>query len=424
MHARPLSRIERQATAVDGAGHHRGAIHAANVSAGVTCGLWYVFGGLPIFMGTAAALHLSPELTSSWLCITCATGAASGLVLSLRFRQPLAITMTIPGWVFLATVGPHYRFSEIVGANLVAGVLILLLGLTGMGGRIMRWLPLPIVLGMFAGSVLGYFTGVFSHLGANPAVVGAAVMGFLLARATRRGWLPPIACAAAAGLAVSVLAGQVHAQMPAWSPPRLVLTEPVVTARGVLALSVPLTLMAVGIGNVQGLGLLVARGYRPPVNLVTAVVGLGSILNALFGGHQATVARNGVAIIAGDDAGPAPHRYVGNLVATVFLLLLALGASLASSLVGLLPGGLVAALAGLAILNSLLESLRKSVTGALPLGSFFALAIAASPLQFLGIGSAFWALVGGLAVSALLERPALLSAIAADPARSSPAPPL
>jgi benzoate membrane transport protein len=322
VHARPLSRLERPATAVGGADQHRFAINAANVSAGVTCGLWYVFGALPIFVSTAAALHLSPETTSSWLFITCATGAASGVVLSLRLRQPLPITMTIPGWVFLATVGPHYRFAEIVGANLVAGLLILLLGLTGMGDRIMRWLPLPIVLGMFAGSILGYFTGVFSQLGANPAVVGAAVMGFLVARVARRGWLPPIAGAAAAGLAVSVLAGQVHTPVPAWSPPRVLLTEPIVTPGGVLALSVPLTLMAVGIGNVQGLGLLVAKGYRPPVSLVTAVVGFASILNALFGGHQATVARTGVAIIAGDDAGPAPHRYVGNLVATVFLLLL------------------------------------------------------------------------------------------------------
>jgi benzoate membrane transport protein len=149
---------------------------------------------------------------------------------------------------------------------------------------------------------------------------------------------------------------------------------------------------------------------------VTVVVGLGSMLNALFCGHQATVARNGVAILAADDAGPAPQRYVANLVATVFLLVLALNAAVASSLLGLVPHGLVSALAGLAILNSLIESLKKSVTGALPMGSLFAFAIAASPLQLLGIGSTLWALLGGMAVSLLLERQALVRAVAAGPA--------
>jgi benzoate membrane transport protein len=395
-----------------------GDINADNVSAGFACGLWYVFGGLPIFLSTAAALRLSPTLTSSWLFITCATGALCGLVLSLRYRQPLAITMTIPGWVFLATVGPHYRFEEIVAANLVAGLLILAMGLSGFADRIMRWLPLPIVLGMFAGSILGYFVGVFTQLGVQPWVVGPAVAGFLGARALQRSWLPPIAAGVVLGLASAALAGQVHLQTLRWTPPQVAVVQPVFGVGSLLALSFPLALMTVGIGNVQGLGMLLARGYRPPVNLVTAVVGVASIVNAIFGGHQATVARNGIAILAADDAGPAEKRYVANLVATLFLLLLALNSAVAHSLLDVLPVSLVAALAGLAILNSLLEALRKSITTALPLGSFFALAIAASPLAFFGVGSAFWALVGGLAVSALLERPGLRRSISEEAEQS------
>ena len=48
---------------------------------------------------------------------------------------------------------------ELVGANLVAGVAILALALLGAGERVMRLVPLPIVVGMFAGSVLEYVTG-------------------------------------------------------------------------------------------------------------------------------------------------------------------------------------------------------------------------------------------------------------------------
>jgi predicted benzoate:H+ symporter BenE len=36
----------------------------------------------------------------------------------------------------------------------MAGVLILVLGSTRAGGRVLRWLPLPITMGMLAGSPL------------------------------------------------------------------------------------------------------------------------------------------------------------------------------------------------------------------------------------------------------------------------------
>jgi hypothetical protein len=93
---------------------------------------------------------------------------------------------------------------------------------------------------------------------------------------------------------------------------------------------------------------------------------------------------------------------------------------MAGALPGLLPGGLVAAIAGLALLPALLDALKESVETDLPLGAFFALAIAASPLTLLGVGSAFWALAGGLAVSLLLERPALARAWrAGEPPRAA-----
>ena len=39
------------------------------------------------------------------------------------------------------------------------------------------------------------------------------------------------------------------------------------------------------------------------------------------------------------------------------------------------------------------------------------MAIAASPLTLFGIGSAFWAIVGGYVVAAVLERPALRASL-------------
>jgi benzoate membrane transport protein len=165
--------------------------------------------------------------------------------------------------------------------------------------------------------------------------------------------------------------------------------------------------MAVGIGNVQGIGMLLSKGYPAPVDRLTVVVGVNSVVNAIFGGHPSTVARNGVAILASEDAGPREQRYVANLVASLFALFLGFSATTAATLLDVLPMSLVVALAGLAILTAFLEALQRSFTGDLPMGALFAFGIAASPLTLFGVGSAFWALVGGMLASLVVERPML-----------------
>ncbi len=62
------------------------------------------------------------------------------------------------------------------------------------------------------------------------------------------------------------------------------------------------------------------------------MTGLNSIVNALFGGHPAIVARTGVAIIASPEAGPLERRYVGNLVAAALTMVIAIAAAPVSSL--------------------------------------------------------------------------------------------
>ena len=386
-------------------------VNVSNVAAGATAVLWYAFGVAPLFLGVMAQLALSPEAVSSWFFITFFTSGVSSLFLALRERMPLAVGWTVPGLVFLGMAGAGSDVAELAGASLVAGGILLLLGLLGLGERLTRWLPLPLVLGMFAGGVLHYATDIFAQLDRQPVVVGAALAGYLGARALDRPWLPPVGGAAAAGIVAAALAGLVHPGALVWGPPQLVPVLPHVAPRDVLALSLPLIVLVVGTGNVQAFGVLASQGYHAPVNLVTGAVGVMSVVNALFGGHPATVQNAGTAILAGEDAGPREQRYVASLVAGAGCLLLAFGATTAGTLLGVLPASLVASLAGLALLRTLMDALGKALAADLRLGAFFALAIAASPLTILGIGPAFWALVGGYAVSFAVERPALLRSL-------------
>jgi benzoate membrane transport protein len=69
----------------------------------------------------------------------------------------------------------------------------------------------------------------------------------------------------------------------------------------------------------------------------------------------------------------------------------------------------VLALAGLAILSSLQEAFEKAFSEKLRFGALVAFAVAATPFSFVGITSAFWAVITGFLASLLAERGELLA---------------
>jgi benzoate membrane transport protein len=381
-------------------------INSHNLTAGLTTAMMYTFAATPVLFEATARLGLSHQAAVSWYVATFLTSAISGLVLSIKYAMPLPVGWTIPGIVFLSTAGVGRSHGELTAAVMLAGVVMILLSLFGITERLMRWLPLPVVMGVFAGSVLKYATGIFDHMAAQPTAVGAAVGGYLAARAVGIKWLPPMAGAFAASLVAVALTGTASTQSVSLGVPMLVPVRPEFTAAAVISLALPLIVISVAMGNVQGFGVLMSQGYRPPIGVVTRLMGVTTIINALFGGHTSTLQSQGTALLAGNEAGPKENRYVANVVASVIAIGLAAGAASVGALLGLLPPGLVPALAGLALLGTLIEAMRTTVVSDFPVGGFFAFAIAASSFDILGIAPAFWGLIGGMVVVLVLELPA------------------
>jgi benzoate membrane transport protein len=209
------------------------------------------------------------------------------------------------------------------------------------------------------------------------------------------------------GIAVAMV-GAGGATPVEWTAPALELPDMAFSATAIVAVSLPMVVLAMGLGNIQGLGYLLAQEYKVPVNPVSTLVGVNSIVNALLGGHAATVARTGVAILASADAGPAPGRYWAAVIAAVLTMFIALAATPLASLLNVLPRTYVYALAGVAIIASLQDALEKSFGGNMRFGALVALVVAATPFSVLGITSAFWAILAGLAASACAERKQLI----------------
>ncbi len=378
--------------------------NSAAVWAGLTAFVWYAFGAVPLHIAVSAQLGLSTAQTSSWIFIVWFSGAVSTIAVSFYFRQPIPITWTIPGLIYLGTLADRFSFAEIVAANLVAGLLLLVLGILGVGGRIMRWLPLPIIMGMFGGSILAYVIRMVVATVEDIAVAGASVGGYLLGRLIGSPRVPPVGLAVICGGIAVAFVGTAGAEPVEWTLPVLAIPEMSFSFSSIIAISLPMVVLAMGLGNVQGLGFLLAQGYTVPVNSVSTVVGINSVVNALLGGHPATIARTGVAILASPDSGDITGRYWAAVISAALTIVMALAATPVASLLNVLPKTYIFALAGLAILSSLQDALEKSFSGKMRFGALVGFVVAATPFAVLGITSAFWAIIAGVLASALVER--------------------
>jgi benzoate membrane transport protein len=371
------------------------------VVAGLTAFTWYAFGALPLQLSVTAQLGLP----AGSVFIVWASGAVASIVLSARLAQPIPITWSIAGLVYLGSLAGRFPLPEIAGAMLVSAALLVLLALAGAGRHMMRWLPMPIVLGMFGGSLLEYMSRAVAATIEDAAVAGTVVAAYFASRLFASPRIPPVGVALAAGGIALALTGSIGTAPLDWRAPALEIPALAFDPVAIAAIGVPLIVLALGMGNAQGLGYVIAQGYAVPVDRVSRAVAAASLVNALFGGAPATVARNATAILAAPDAGPAPTRYVSVIVSSALALAMACAAMPLASLIAGLPKSFAAALMGVALVSAFQDALQKAFGGgAMRLGALVAFVVAATPFSAHGIPSALWALLAGMSASLAAER--------------------
>tara|TARA_A100000164_G_C21847709_1_gene743426 strand:- start:91 stop:1287 length:1197 start_codon:yes stop_codon:yes gene_type:complete len=379
------------------------------LSAGLTASIWFLAGSLPLLIAVAERLEASNAHTASWIFVSYLACGLSGIGLSLYYRQPIAIGYTIPGMIYIGTIAGQFSLAEIVGANIVAGVVIVAFGAFGLGSFVLRILPLPIVLGMFAGSILSYVTRLVTATIEDGAIGGATIFGYLLGRFLAYQRLPPLLLALIFGGIASGMFSNEQIPTVNWVAPSITIPNVTFSLAAVLTIALPMVILSAGLGTVQGLGFLKSQGYKVAANAITLTVGIGSTVSAIFGAVPTIVARSAGAILASTEAGPKQHRYIGSVVASFSLVIIALFAMPLASLLGLLPKAYVVVLAGLAIFSALQEATEKAITSDMKSGALVAFCVAATPFSLFGITSSVWAIVAGISMSAVVEREAFKS---------------
>jgi benzoate membrane transport protein len=376
------------------------------VAYGFTAWLFAVTGPFIIYVNAARQGNLSALELNSWVFGGYFICGLLSIVLSLFYRIPLLAAITIPGGVLVATALSHLSFQEIVGAYILTGLLITVLGLTGAVKRGMEWLPMPISMAMVAGILLQFGMGIITSLQQTPLISGMALSAFLcvsLVKPLARRF-PPVLGAIIVGLLATATFGQANWQLLSLQMAQFKLVAPVLTWPATAELVVPLAVTVVAVQNAQGIAILQSLHYRPPFNAITIMSGIGSIIVAPFGSQSVCLAGPMTGIVTNSSIGPKDRRYAAAIVTGFLWMLFGLFSPMATALSQILPPSLINLLAGLALLDVLGSCFASAFGEKFRLGALFTFLVTVSGVRLFNIGAPFWGLVAGTIISLLLER--------------------
>jgi benzoate membrane transport protein len=359
---------------------------------------------LSILLAAAQQMRLSEAETSSWILVVYGLPGLLGLVLVIRYRQPLLLTGNIFVLIFIASLGARLSYPELVGASIVAGASVVLISALGLTGQLAAWIPAPIVLGLLAGAVMPFVSGIFTSLGDAPALVGGAFLAYLLGHRYLGARLPAILPALVVGLAIAALTGELG-EVPARSPlPVPTLTTPVFSVHAIATATPVLVILITLQSNLPSVVFLRNQEYHPPERMIDTGSGVGTLVGSLLGPTAVSLSLPATALVSGPEAGEHELRHRSVYLASGALVLIGVLAGIAADLPEIIPLPLLLALAGLAVVSVLANALQQIAQGPLLLGPLFAFAIALSKISMLGFGPFFWALVIGTGISLLFER--------------------
>lgn len=375
--------------------------------AGTTAALAGFASSSPVVLAGLQAVGATPLQAASGLVALCVAQAVAMLWLAQRTRIPVLIAWTTPGAALLAaSAAPAGGFSAAVGAFLVTGVLILATGLWPLLSRAVAAIPPAIAQAMLAGVLVGLCLEPVRALVADPVSILPIVVVWLALMRLAPTWASPAAFAT--GLAILGVHAAVAGGVDGRILPVVALTAPSWEWGAIVGIALPLYVVTMASQNVPGSAILSSYGYRVPWRHAMTVTGVGTIASAPFGGMGINLGAITAAITASPDAHPdAGERWRAVRTTGLVYLVIAVCAAALTTLTGAAPG-VLAAVAGLALIPTLASALAGAVADPQPgsrAAAVVTFVVGASGVTAWGIGSAFWALVTGLIAWAVLRRP-------------------
>ncbi|NYD56043.1 benzoate membrane transport protein [Nocardioides marinisabuli] len=373
------------------------------VVAGVVAAVVGFSSSFVVVLAGLVAVGATPAQAASGLLALCVAQGLGMAWLAVRHRTPLSLAWSTPGAALLVSTGAVAGgWSAAVGAFVATAALIALTGLLPALGDLVARIPVSLARAMLAGVLLPICLEPVLGVAATPLLVGPVVLAWLLGQRLFPRWAVPASLVVALVVVLVETAGEVPVGA---AVPTLAWTTPSWSLPALVGIALPLYVVTMASQNVPGVAVMAGNGYPVPWRETMTVTGLGTALVAPLGGHAVNLAAITAAMVAGPEGGPdRDERWRGAVSAAVTYLVLAAGAAGLTALVTAAPDGVVQSAAGLALLGTLAASLSDALADAHErVAAVTCLVVAASGVTVLGVGAAFWALVAGLVVRAVLR---------------------
>ena len=328
---------------------------------------------------------------------------ALSIFLSWRHKMPLSVVWSTPGAALLAgSTLTGVGFSNVMGGILITGILLALTGLWPKLGELVSRIPKSVASAMLAGVIFNFCVAPFIASAQYPMLVLPVILVWILLYWLAPLWASPVAIVLAftliginQGLSVSASDWMIGIN----------LVQPEFSIASVFSIALPLYLVAMASQNIPGIAIMKSFGYEVPFRSSLVTTGLGTVVASFFGGFVMNLAAITAALNANEQAHKDPSkRWIASVSGGLVYWVFAIFAGIAVAFVYQTPRELLLAASGLALLPTIVNSFNVMVeTAEQRLPAVITFLVASSGVAFFSVGAAFWAILLGLALIALLK---------------------
>lgn len=342
------------------------------------------------------------QITSWFWALGIGIGSC-GLILSWKFKYPVATSWSTAGLALIIASASGYSLYEAIGAFLICGLLTAILGFSGVFAKVLQHIPQSLTSAMLAGVLLKFGVAIFLSMQTQWGFILALLIAYIL---SKRFWPRySIVVTVLAGIVLVPFFMEFQLGTIQFSPAIPVLMFPDFSWAALFGIALPLLVINMASQYLPGLAMIKSYGYEPNVKHLIGWTGTAQMILAPFGCFSVNIAAISAAISLDDQAHPNPEkRYIAGISCGFFYILMGIFAATLTSLLFSFPSIFITALAGIALFGTIGHNLAIAFHSIDDReAALLTFLFSASGVQFFGIGSAFWGLLFGLSVYHILK---------------------
>jgi benzoate membrane transport protein len=374
----------------------------STIAAGFVAALVGLTSSIAIVFSGARALGANDAEVTSWVWAICIGMAVLTIVPSLKLRIPVMVAYSTPGAVILATLKPgDFTMAQGIGAFMVCGLLIAVVGFTGWFERAMSKIPVALASAMLSGVLVRFALNGFADAKTAPWMIVITTLAYLVLRR----FVPRYAVIGVlvVGIVTAIVSGTFKTDALRWSLAKPVWTSPSFTLSAIVSIAIPLFIVTMAGQNMPGVAVIRNANYNVPISKVVGATGVGTVLLAPLGAY----ALNLSAITAAICMEPAAHedrnrRYTAAVSNGGFYLLAGVFGTSITGALNAFPTELVHIIAALALLPTIAANLAVATKDeSRREAAMLTFLVTLSGVTVAKIGAPFWGALAGVVATAI-----------------------